>query len=930
MKRVKVKNLMDLVKNNYSLFFYFCFLCILSIPVYADTCPADLGAFYGGDSSGVDIGEKSKVNGNSISGSGNVLQEDGTIVSGNFSLPELNPASFPGGGGNQTVNEKGSLILSGGGKWNKLEVNEKATLTLESGTYYIDELVMEGKTTLIVSGSVSLFIGSKWDGGEKVLVNSGGSTADLKVYLYPDANMQFGEKVDFNATVIAPGNNSDIVFGEKAKVTGGIFTDSHIVFGEKATVTYGEAQKEAAQDILECSSMSFDHLEIVHDAEGLTCKPEEISFKACADAACTALYTEDVTITLNNDGNSLWEGGNIKTIHSGVIETFQLKDTTVESINLSVITSTPAAANSLVCSGNDCSMQFVDAGFVFSVPNQMSCELSSMMSIQAVKKSDSGVSCAPAFTGNQLVSFTSIYVSPVNGTKKIAITPDGGAEEVNPDSNPVTLVFDNNASANFQAAYADAGQVTLTADYNGADGLSLSGSSTFVVKPWGYGLRAYYASTDLNNATTSGLPKRKAGDSFTLEFQARCQNGSVTTKYSPANAELQVNLLLPGAGVNGVLTMDGNNYISDSNWSNISASFSSGEIIDSNTKFDEVGIIEVVVRDNNYLGTSIAQQTLTIGRFYPSYFTVSNNTAIISDACSSAFTYMGQAFDFLIPPVVTVVAKGVDNNTLFNYSDTGGVDFWKLSAPTALQRSYTDVSGSAAINNSNNLSEDELNPIGSALLGEIDNGYDGSGSITISGDYLKYSRVKSTPFNAVFDLTFLAAGLTDSDGVCYKASDSGSCLDFSISIVSATEQRYGRLLVNNAYGPEQLPLSGIRVSTEYYDGSGFTLNTIDNCTTYDSASGIDWTVAGYSGLAYGDIESTGSGTLSNGIGMFTIHKTADITLGPGKTGYVDYDFVTDNWLKFDWQGAGDADPRSRASFGVYSRSRRLIYSREIY
>ena len=153
-----------------------------------------------------------------------------------------------------------------------------------------------------------------------------------------------------------------------------------------------------------------------------------------------------------------------------------------------------------------------------------------------------------------------------------------------------------------------------------------------------------------------------------------------------------------------------------------------------------------------------------------------------------------------------------------------------------------------------------------------------------------------------------------------------------MSVTSSAEQRLGRLLVENAYGSEYLPLQDIKVSAEYYDGTAFTHNSSDSCTLYDSAVDIDWAAvtSTYSGIGSGDLEATGSGTLSAGSGSFSIHKTSDITLGPGTTGYVDYNFQTQDWLKYDWQGTGDSDPRPRASFGIYNRSKRLIYTREVY
>jgi hypothetical protein len=52
--------------------------------------------------------------------------------------------------------------------------------------------------------------------------------------------------------------------------------------------------------------------------------------------------------------------------------------------------------------------------------------------------------------------------------------------------------------------------------------------------------------------------------------------------------------------------------------------------------------------------------------------------------------------------------------------------------------------------------------------------------------------------------------------------------------------------------------------------------------------------------------------------------------GSGNNGSVDVsaDLGTLPWLRFDWTGAGNADPVGRASFGLYRGSPRHIYLRE--
>lgn len=50
-----------------------------------------------------------------------------------------------------------------------------------------------------------------------------------------------------------------------------------------------------------------DHFEIIHDGVALTCQPETVTLKACANADCTQLFTDPVVATLAPVSG--WQGG---------------------------------------------------------------------------------------------------------------------------------------------------------------------------------------------------------------------------------------------------------------------------------------------------------------------------------------------------------------------------------------------------------------------------------------------------------------------------------------------------------------------------------------------------------------------------------------------------------------------------------------------
>jgi MSHA biogenesis protein MshQ len=71
--------------------------------------------------------------------------------------------------------------------------------------------------------------------------------------------------------------------------------------------------------------------------------------------------------------------------------------------------------------------------------------------------------------------------------------------------------------------------------------------------------------------------------------------------------------------------------------------------------------------------------------------------------------------------------------------------------------------------------------------------------------------------------------------------------------------------------------------------------------------------------------SSGMGSLIQGLGNLIWTKP-----GANNTGYVDMTISSPNWLKFNWNGAGDTNPSARATFGVYSGNTKIIYMREVY
>jgi MSHA biogenesis protein MshQ len=654
---------------------------------------------------------------------------------------------------------------------------------------------------------------------------------------------------------------------------------------------------------------AIDHFEIVHDGSALTCAPESITVRACADEYCSTLYTDTVDIDLSPSG---WVGGDSKTLTEGS-GTFRLRHTTPESVVLSV-SGNPAADQPVQCvdgtGGSSCSMLFRESGFLFDVPDLQACTEEQGITISAVRADATAEHCIgdDSFAGTtRNVAFWSTYQQPDTGTLAVMVndTAAGGADP----GVEVPLTFDSAANSTLDVRYADAGRLLLSARFVGSgeeEGLVMEGSDSFVVAPHHLRIRATTdGMTALDNATSSGAPFWPAGENFQIEVAGVCADGTVTPNFAAATA-LSATAGNPSAG-----TFTGGPLAEED--------YSEG-VVSGSAAYSEVGTVTLQAEVSNYLGSGIdVSGSATVGRFTPHHFTTSVNSPSFATACSSGgFTYVGQAFDYADAPVITVTAKNKQGQTTTNY--TG--EWWKITDATLTDKTYSaavgtlDVSGIPA-----------ADPVISDLGGGI-------GLLSFdSGSGLRFLRSDPVaPFDA--DIS-LAVNVFDADGVAAElnpVSFGAATAGNGISFDNGRAVRWGRLAMKNAYGSELVPLS-VPMRTQYFDGTAFVQNLEDGCTALSLNQLVlnngTATVSGDLPIAVGSGSS--SATLLNPV---VAGNTGLTFSAPGSIGYIDVSAGLSllPWLRYDWDGDGshDDDPAARASFGIYQGRPGMIYMRESF
>ncbi|SDZ90032.1 MSHA biogenesis protein MshQ [Desulfuromusa kysingii] len=655
---------------------------------------------------------------------------------------------------------------------------------------------------------------------------------------------------------------------------------------------------------------SIHHYRFYHDGSALTCSPENIRVRACLDADCTVEFAGNVQATLSP---SEWVGGNAQTFLSGDI--LQLWHTSAETATLGIVGDRAEflAENLPRCfvgatEQSDCSLEFHDSGFIFDVPDHIA-DITQTVTLSAVRKDLTSEQCVPGFQDvSKNVSFWSEYLNPESGSYQIEINnipmtlPSPGTS--------YSLFFDSNGVAEIEVSYADVGEMSLNAYYLGSGddaGLVMTGVDSFITRP-----DHFQVTVPGNPGATSAVGGifTTAGEIFSVEVSARNASGNVTPNYGQEavaeSVQLAQNLEAPDGQHNpplvGSFDLFGTNCEGEIAHGYVCGKFS----------WNEAGIITVLpsVADGSYLGSGNTSGSLSgfIGRFIPDRFAVSANIPQLGHGCNAGnYTYLGQEFGFLVDPVLTVTALGINGGTLLNY----GGDFWRYSALL----SSRDYSHSGTELFTVNLSTTGT----SSLSGTTD--YDGSGTVQISGDQLTYSKPIAAvePFTTRVDLSLLSSDLQDADGVCYEPDNDGVCHSYTLGAILGGEQRYGQMRLQNAYGPETLPLA-VPVVTEYFDGSSFVLNTADSCTPYHATMLLP--VSPIS-IGAGETSATGGGTLVFGSGS-GLSLSAP---GDGNGGSIDLEYDLDA-AGLEWLKIGSDNPTAEVTFGIFKGNSHLIYMRE--
>ncbi|WP_323971713.1 DUF6701 domain-containing protein [Aeromonas hydrophila] len=587
--------------------------------------------------------------------------------------------------------------------------------------------------------------------------------------------------------------------------------------------------------------VQIDHFQLDHSGQALTCNPETVTVKACADAACTTFIQDPVTATLSLTPTATsngWIGGNTVTF-SGGSTTVQLRNNTATAVTIGVSGSVPTTKpfSTTLCkagagtpSAAACTLSFADSGFFFDVPDTYSNQPQTV-AIKAVKKSDVTKLCVPGFANqSKSVKFWSSYVSPASNSFNSGMSVNNtliGSSQGN--ATAFSLNFDAQGQSSITVKYPDAGKVQLDARYDGTGneaGLVMTGADQFVARPVGLCITPPQGICSAGDISCPVF--KKAGETFQVDIKAMawesandgdiCAGNQTTPNFALPNIALGSTLVAPNPGTNAA--------VGTATYSHVPASNSLNSVTQT---VSEVGVFRMTATppaatqpegstvSTGYFGYTIPPaSSVPVGRFIPADFNLASGDIV--PACN-VFSYMGQPFGVALD----VLARNVSGGQTQNY--TGSF-----------------AKGSAYLSVANNKDGKSL----SNRLRSLPSLPWLNGRAALAAGSSEFVRLSDTQPDGPYKSLLFGLYMRDNDGdrtlianPDFNDAVVGNCSGASCNarlIDSVPMQVYfGRLLAGTGAGLASAPLA-VPLQLQYYEAGNWQLNKLDQCTQFSLAN----------------------------------------------------------------------------------------------
>ncbi len=776
-----------------------------------------------------------------------------------------------------------------------------------------------GRARVLVDGNLTI-------DSSNFAMNLDGAASDL--VLIVDGDLVISKpNVKINAVIYVTGNVS---FGNNMVVVGALALEGQILdrANTQDPVTYDPEAVESVDFGGSClqeepPALELDHIRIVHPGWGLTCQPASVQVLACANSECSSLYSDPVALNLQPAG---WLPSQNVTISGAADLQFQRSGEETVTLGLS------GPSSGLECIAPDgsgsCDMTFRNSGLLLDVPDLVAGEENSF-SIAAVETVEGTGDCAALFAGEtRTIEFGTTYLTPGPENRAESFSTVINNTPVASDGTNLTgveVTFDENGMAEgVRIRYDDAGQNNLTARYveeDQPDGgtLIIQGSSNYVSTPYGLCLipEAQCGIADLTCSDThiAGTPFDVTPKAYRYSSGVdalSCRNKLPAPSFALGDVPVAHQLLFPEGGQPGTLLES-------------TLSYGAGQ---QNLTLTEVGVfgIQTEAVAGGYLGRDIpASDPATTARMIPARLeaSVAEHGVLNSATECSGFAYTGQNFGWQqdFNPVVLVEA-------------------WNGSEPPVLTANYTheDVLGQLPAgrfivevpeaDGTEKWNDEAETPVpfrtdSSAeflATGVVEEQSAGVARYVLRPDeqfvYPKSPASRIAPFGP--DLEFLLKPLSDLDNIPVEGIPARG-LALTPEPAAGFKIRYGRLELENVYGPETGDPLLMPFRATYWGGTRFVTNTDDSCSPWATS---DITVTAPGGVM------AELATLSGDLELGTAPPLELVPVGNRGEATLEWDVPV--WLQDDWNQEDTlVNPRATATFGVYRGNDRIIYWREV-
>jgi len=737
------------------------------------------------------------------------------------------------------------------------------------------------------------------------------------------------------------------------------------------------------------NTIALDHIEIDHDGSGFPGIAESITIKACADAACTTLYLNSVTVDLSaanasGTGTNTWSTNPVTFTGGQTNVTLTHQVATTASVTLGITSSTPTVNTP---ANNTC-----------RIGASVSCTMMfSPVSFDAVQPAAVYPPASAIFTKLAGVSFNLQVLAITNNAINTGFTGAVAVDLVDPYAASGTCTDANTGlttATNYTFIAGDNGRHTFTFNYPYAasnakvrirfGGNSYCSSDNFVIRPQVLTLsttsslnpasNTLAAGADFNLTANAGVTAGYAGSIPVKDPSLATIRDHQSPTPQPITAGSLTGNFTVGTGTMsvgtfqyqdvGTLTFQANAVI-DSQFFNQDQHTGVYAGVDHGTDGDCVyNSTSNTVDGNGRYGCNIGSTALgPLGKFIPDHFTLTAGS-ITAGCPAGGYSYMGQPFGI----AYTLEARNLADVVTPKYTTSTLSVLHTPPSPVLV----AEDGGNAGIDLASRLgglpTASWGNPTPGKFILNTAAAVFSRPTTPVALDTTSPATIATTKPNAggPFDLLTLGVRMVDGTAVianrdmnaatstdCAVAVD---CDALKLPTNNPLKMRFGILRMDSATGSQQLnmkvPVRAMYMSTA---PSQFVVNDLDsNCTSIPPASIAigNQTPAGFSANFNNANRPVSATTLTNGAWYITLTKPsagasgkADIALNLGATGVTaDVSCNTTHpatdpanlpWLQGKWGGSVscpstlyDRDPNASVSFGT-NRSV-FIYMRERY